>query len=104
MLHALLFDHAAPIVLRPLPLVQMQMAQKAKNRCPFIGIAFITMAVVPRFREVVPIDDYVLDVLMRDLVGHDRRAAAYLVYLYLYGKAARASWKPVAASLRLLAE
>jgi hypothetical protein len=59
---------------------------------------------MPRFREVVPVDDYVLDVLMRDLVGHDRRPAAYLVYLYLYGKAARASWKPVAASLRLLAD
>jgi hypothetical protein len=59
---------------------------------------------VPRFREVVPVDDYVLDVLMRDLIGHDRRPAAYLVYLYLYGKAARASWKPIAASLRLLAE
>ena len=63
------------------------------------------MAVVmPRFREVVPVDDYVLDVLMRDLVGHDRRPAAYLVYLYLYGQSARTGWKPVAASLRLLAE
>jgi DNA-binding GntR family transcriptional regulator len=27
------------------------------------------------------IDPYVLDTLMRDLVGHDHRAAAYLVYL-----------------------
>ena len=27
------------------------------------------MAVVRCFREVVPIDDYVLDVLIRDLVG-----------------------------------
>ncbi|MEO5722159.1 MAG: helix-turn-helix domain-containing protein [Chthoniobacterales bacterium] len=52
----------------------------------------------------LPIDDYVLDVLMRDLVGHDRQPAAYLVYLYLYGQAARARWKPIAASLRTLAE
>ena len=59
---------------------------------------------MPRFREVVPVDDYVLDVLMRDLVGHDRQPAAYLVYLYLYGRAGRTGWKPVAASLRLLAE
>lgn len=29
------------------------------------------------------LDAYVLDVLMRDLVGHDRRPAAYLVYLAL---------------------
>jgi len=59
---------------------------------------------MPRFRESIPIDDYVLDVLMRDLVGHDRQPAAYLVYLHLYGRAARARWKPVAASLRTLAE
>ncbi len=59
---------------------------------------------MPRFRETVPIDDYVLDVLMRDIVGHDRQPAAYLVYLHLYGQAARAKWKPVTASLRGLAE
>jgi DNA-binding transcriptional MocR family regulator len=59
---------------------------------------------VPRFRETILIDDYVLDVLMRDIVGHDQKPAAYLVYLYLYGQAARQKWKPVAASLRTLAE
>ncbi|HET9856659.1 MAG TPA: hypothetical protein VFP99_02390 [Chthoniobacterales bacterium] len=57
-----------------------------------------------RFREVVSVDDYVLDVLMRDLVGHDQQPAAYLVYVYLYGQAARNKWKPVSASLRTLAE
>jgi hypothetical protein len=31
----------------------------------------------------VTIDAYVTDVLMPDLVGHDRRPAAFLVYLYL---------------------
>lgn len=41
---------------------------------------------------------------MRDIVGHDRQPAAYLVYVYLYGKAARTKWRPVAASLRILAE
>jgi DNA-binding MarR family transcriptional regulator len=60
--------------------------------------------VVPRFREVVPIDDYVLDVLMRDLVGHDQQPAGYLVYLHLYGQAARNKWKPISASLRTLAD
>ena len=57
-----------------------------------------------RCRETVPIDDYVLDVLMRDLIGHDQQPAAYLVYLYLYGQAARKKWKPVTASLRALAD
>ena len=57
-----------------------------------------------RFRETVPIDDYVLDVLMRDIVGHDHQPAAYLVYIYLFGLAARQKWKPVSGSLRSLAE
>jgi len=39
---------------------------------------------MPRFRRTIPIDDYVIDILMRDLVGHDRQPAAYLVFLYLY--------------------
>ena len=30
------------------------------------------------------IDGYVLDVLMRDLVGHDRSPSAFLVYLWLW--------------------
>jgi hypothetical protein len=59
---------------------------------------------MPRYRETIPIDDYVLDVLMRDLVGHDQQPAAYLVYLHLYGLAARNNWKPISASLRILAE
>ncbi|MFL6520864.1 MAG: helix-turn-helix domain-containing protein [Chthoniobacterales bacterium] len=59
---------------------------------------------MPRFRKTIPVDDYILDVLMRDIVGHDRQPAAYLVYLHLFGLAARARWKPVEASLRSIAE
>jgi len=59
---------------------------------------------MPRFRETIAVDDYVLDVLMRDLVGHDRQPAAYLVYLYLYSQAARDKWRPVAKSLRDLGD
>lgn len=59
---------------------------------------------MPRFHRTVPIDDYVLDVLMRDIVGHDQQPAAFLVYLYLLGRAARQHWRPVKASLRILAD
>lgn len=59
---------------------------------------------MPRFKQTVPIDDYVLDVLMRDLIGHDQQPAAYLVYLYLYGQAVRKRWNPVTASLRMIAD
>jgi hypothetical protein len=34
-------------------------------------------------RPATELDDYVTDVLMRDLVGHDRRPASFLVYLWL---------------------
>ena len=32
----------------------------------------------------IAIDEYVLDSLMRDLVAHDKRPSAFLVYLHLY--------------------
>ena len=30
------------------------------------------------------IDDYVIDSLMPDLIGHDRQPSAFIVYLYLW--------------------
>lgn len=59
---------------------------------------------MPRVCRTVPVDDYVFDVLMRDLVGHDQQPAAFLVYLYLYGRAARGNWRAHGISLRALAE
>lgn len=32
------------------------------------------------------LDCYVIDPLMRDLVGHDRKPSAYLVYLAIFGQ------------------
>jgi hypothetical protein len=32
---------------------------------------------------MLALDDYLTDVLMRDLVGHDRRPVSFLVYLWL---------------------
>lgn len=37
--------------------------------------------------ETVPVDAYVLDVLMRDLVGHDKHPSAFLVYLHIWRRA-----------------
>jgi len=36
--------------------------------------------------DTIVLDDYILDVLMRDLVGHDRSPSAYLVYLHLWSQ------------------
>jgi predicted transcriptional regulator len=35
------------------------------------------------------LDDYITDVLMRDLVGHDHKPASFLVYLWLAAEQAR---------------
>jgi len=58
---------------------------------------------MPRTPPTIAVEPYVLDVLMRDCVGHDRQPAAFLVYLFLYGRAERAGWEPEPWSLRALA-
>ena len=35
---------------------------------------------------MIKLDPYITDVLMRDLVGHDRRPASFLVYIWLTGE------------------
>jgi predicted regulator of amino acid metabolism with ACT domain len=35
------------------------------------------------------LDDYITDVLLRDLVGHDRRPVSFLVYLWLTAEQSR---------------
>ena len=52
----------------------------------------------------IELDEYVVDTLMRDLVGHDRQASAFLVYLYLWWLTERSSEARVAVSLNELAE
>lgn len=49
------------------------------------------------------IDPYVIDVLMPDLVGHDRSPAAFLVYLSLYCLSERRRNASVPISLQELA-
>ena len=51
---------------------------------------------------MIQIDDYVVDVLMRDLVGHDRRMVSFLVYLWFAAEQRRG--KMVEASYRQIAE
>jgi DNA-binding MarR family transcriptional regulator len=53
----------------------------------------------------VPVDSYIIDVLMRDLVGHDQHPAAFLVYLYLVREASRSRRRrALSASLRMIAD
>lgn len=49
------------------------------------------------------LDDYVTDVLLRDLVGHDRRPVSFLVYLWLAAEQQRRN-SAVQVGYRELAE
>ena len=49
------------------------------------------------------LDRYVIDVLMPDLVGHDRRPATFIVYLYLLRRAATAKRDTLSVSLQTIA-
>ena len=52
---------------------------------------------------MVSLDEYVTEVLMRDLVGHDRRPASFLVWLWLAAEEQRRG-SPVRISYQELAE
>jgi hypothetical protein len=53
--------------------------------------------------ERVALDPYVIDSLMPDLVGHDRRPSAFVVYLYLWRRT-RAATCPTSASYQMIAD
>ena len=48
-------------------------------------------------------DAYVLDVLMPDLIGHDRRPAAFIVYLFLLRQTSFSGKDAVSVSLQTIA-
>jgi hypothetical protein len=51
---------------------------------------------------MISLDDYIVDVLMRDLVGHDRRPVCFLVYLWLSAEQKKRA--PVQISYQDMAE
>ena len=53
---------------------------------------------------MIALDDYVIDVLMRDLVGHDRAPSAFLVYLHLWSESEGRQKSAVAVSHQMIAE
>ncbi len=52
----------------------------------------------------LPLDPYVIDTLMPDLVGHDRRPSAFLVYLFLWRHTLGANVDAIQVALQDIAE
>lgn len=68
------------------------------RRCNLVEIAIAIIGIA-----MTTLDDYVTDVLMRDLVGHDKKPASFLVYLWLAAEQQRRN-APVRISYQDLAE
>ena len=54
--------------------------------------------------DTVAVEAYVFDTLMRDLIGHDRAASAFVVYLHLWRQSFGAGATTTQTSLRDIAE
>src|SRR5215510_3920773 len=54
--------------------------------------------------DQIRLDRYVVDTLMPDLVGHDKRPSALLVYLYLWSQSVEPRSRKTTASLRDIAD
>jgi len=55
-------------------------------------------------KDAVLVDAYVLDTLMRDLVGHDRAASAFIVYMHLWRHSFAMGEESIQTSLRDFAD
>jgi hypothetical protein len=53
-------------------------------------------------KKAITLDPYIHGTLLRDLVGHDRKPAAFLIYLWLFAEEQR-SGGPIASSYASLA-
>jgi len=62
------------------------------------------MAITIVFMHHVAIDDYVLDVLLPDLAGHDHTPAAFLVYIVLWTQLYRAEQRRIGLSFQQFSE
>ena len=52
----------------------------------------------------IRVDHYVVDVLMRDLTGHDKHPSAFIVYLYLWYRTLGSEVRSVRLSHQQIAE
>jgi hypothetical protein len=50
------------------------------------------------------LDDYVVDILMRDLVGHDHKPSSFLIYLWFSYAASRSRRERIPASYQTIAD
>src|ERR1700722_18658713 len=52
----------------------------------------------------IQIDTYIIDTLMRDVIGHDRQPSAFIIYLYLWSRTLGLDEKSAHVSLQTLSD
>jgi hypothetical protein len=77
--------------------------QQTQHSASFAIVQYVRDCYINGRYSMVKLEEYVLDSLMRDLVGHDRRPVSYLVYLWLAAEQQRQR-KAVSISYSDLAE
>jgi Helix-turn-helix domain len=79
------------------------MAKMRSGYCQLRFAAIIRKTILIMIMASAPFDPYFVDVLMPDLVGHDRSPAAFVVYLYLWRRASLSPRGMVQASYATIA-
>jgi hypothetical protein len=77
--------------------------EQSQHSASFAIVQCVSHCYINSRYSMVKVDEYVLDSLMRDLVGHDRRPVSYLVYLWMAAEQQRQN-RPVSISYGDLAE
>ena len=77
--------------------------EQSQHSASFAIVQCVSDCYINSRYSMIKLDKYVLDSLMRDLVGHDRRPVSYLVYLWLAAEEQRQK-KPVSISYSDLAQ
>jgi len=77
--------------------------RKSERNLHHLGLQSVSDCYTDHRYSVISLDDYVLDVLMRDLVAHDRRPVCFFVYLWLAKEQQRRA-EAVQVSYREIAE
>ena len=54
--------------------------------------------------KTIRFDSYVLESLMPDIVGHDKKPAAFVVYLYLWSRLAKTRLRKAQLSYQMMSD
>jgi hypothetical protein len=80
------------------------MGSSLKEGAESVNVFSLAVLCLTIVQKDIVIDDYVISVLMRDMVGHDRFPSAYLVYVHLWGEGQRQAKNNIQTSHQEMAE